>query len=307
MRNKMFGLLVATITLLLVGAAQAAPTFPGIVPLPDGFAPEGVVTGDGTELFAGSLATGAIYRADLRTGQGEVVVTPPEGRTAVGLAFDKRSGLVYAAGGDTGMAFVYDPDTGQTAATYELTAPGTFINDVIVTRSAAYFTDSFRPFIYRVPLGPDGALPDASAVEEIELGGDYVFVSGDFNANGIEATPDGKWLILVHSSRGELYRVHPATGEASLVDLGGDAVPSGDGILLQGHTLYVVQNFLNQIAVVELAPDLLSGDVTDRISDPAFRIPTTAANFGPYLYAVNARFDTPAGPDVEYEVVQIRK
>jgi hypothetical protein len=77
--------------------------------------------------------------------------------------------------------------------------------------------------------------------------------------------------------------------------------------LLQGHTLYVVQNQLNQIAVVELSPDYLAGNVVETITDPAFRVPTTIAGFGPYLYVVNARFGTPVTPDTEYEVVQVRR
>lgn len=304
MKKKSIAILFVALLLLVVGVA-AAETFPKIIPLPNGFAPEGIVTGYGTELFAGSLVDGSIYRADLRTGEGEVVVTPPEGRVAVGLSFDRRSGLLFVAGGGTGMAFVYDPDTGETAATYTLTTESSFVNDVIVTRRAAYFTDSFRPVIYRLPLGPRGELPDAGAVQEITLSGDFVFVPGGFNANGIEAIQNGRALIVVHSSRGELYRVDPATGEATLIDLGGDAVPAGDGILLLGHTLYVVQNQLNQIAVVELASNYLSGDVTQTITDPAFRVPTTIASFGRFLYVVNARFGVTPGPDVEYEVVQV--
>jgi len=307
MRKKLVGLLIMAVALLFVVGAATADAFPKIIPLPNGFAPEGVATGYGTDLFAGSLVDGSIYRADLRTGEGEVVVTPPEGRVAVGLSFDRRSGLLFVAGGGTGMAFVYDPETGETAATYELTTEDSFVNDVIVTRDAAYFTDSFRPYIYRVPLGARGALPDATAVEEIELSGDFVFVPGSFNANGIEALHNGRALIVVHSSRGELYRVDPASGDASLVDLGGDAVPAGDGILLLGKTLYVVQNQLNQIAVVEMSSNFLAGSVTETITDPAFRVPTTVASFGRYLYAVNARFGVTPGPDVEYEVVQVRR
>lgn len=41
------------------------------------------------------------------------------------------------------------------------------------------------------------------------------------------------------------------------------------------------------------------------ITDPYFRIPATASDFGSALYAVNARFDVPTGPDVEYEVVRV--
>lgn len=300
-------LVLAFGTLFAVGSVAAA-AFPQIVPLPNGFAPEGVVTGYGTDLYAGSLADGSIYRADLRTGEGEVVVSAPEGGVAVGLAFDRRSGLLFVAGGNTGMAFVYDPQTGDTAASYELTTEeNTFVNDVIITRDAAYFTDSFRPFYYRVPLGPGGSLADATAVEEIELGGDFEFVPDAFNANGIEALPNGKALIVVNSTTGDLYLVEPASGTATLIDLGGGSVPAGDGILLHGKTLYVVQNQLNQIAVLRLAPDYLSGEITGTITNPAFDVPTTVASFGPYLYAVNARFGTPPGPDVEYDVVQVRR
>jgi hypothetical protein len=211
------------------------------------------------------------------------------------------------AGGPSGMAYVYDPDTGETAGSYTLTTESTFVNDVIVTNDAAYFPDSFRPYFYRLPLGPGGSLPEAGAVEEIELTGDYVFLPGSFNANGIEATGGGEWLIIVHSAEGKLYRVNPTTGEATLVDLDGDAVPNGDGILLQGDTLYVVQNQLNQIAVVELSEDLTTGAVVETITSPDFDVPTTVAGFGSYLYAVNARFGTTPGPDVEYDVIQVKK
>lgn len=185
------------------------------------------------------------------------------------------------------------------------TEPTTFINGVIVTRDAAYFTDSFRPVFYRLPLGPGGGLPDPTAVAEIPLSGDYVFVPGQFNANGIEATPDGKTLIIVNTVTGTLYRVDPWSGEATEIDLGGSAVPNGDGILLSGYTLYVVQNFLNQVSVVQLAPNLASGEIVQVITHPMFDIPTTAAKFGSRIYVVNARFTTPPTPTTDYWVVQL--
>lgn len=319
MKKRVVGLLALCVGLLCAAGPVAATAetaklrtpagqnteFPEIIPLPNGFAPEGVVVGHGTDIYAGSLVDGSIYRADLSTGEGEIAVSSPEGGVAVGLSFDRRSGLLFVAGGATGMAFVYDPETGETAATYELTTEESFVNDVIVTRRAAYFTDSFRPFIYRVPLGPAGALPDASEVEEIELGGEFVFVPGGFNANGIEAIQGGRALIIVNSTTGDLYRVNPRSGEARQIDLGGASLPNGDGILLVGRMLYVVQNQLNQIAVVRLAPNFLSGEITNVITDPDFRVPTTVTSFGQYLYAVNARFGVTPGPDVEYEIVQV--
>ena len=46
---------LAALTFAAGGSAREA--FPTVVPLPDGFQPEGIATGYGPELFAGSLAT----------------------------------------------------------------------------------------------------------------------------------------------------------------------------------------------------------------------------------------------------------
>lgn len=303
-------ILAAVLVFVLAGTYQAGAQelFPKILPLPDAWQPEGIATGRGTDYYVGSLANGAIYKGDLRTGEGGVLVEGVQGRAITGLKVDKRTNYVFASGHASGKAYVFDGSTGQKLAEYQLTtATPTFINDVVITRDAAYFTDSQRPYLYKLPLGPGGSLPAPDAVEVIELGGDFVFVPGAFNANGIDAPANGKVLVIVHSSRGELYTVNPQTGVADLIDLNGGSVPNGDGILLQGKTLYVVQNRLNQIAVVELDPRLNEGTITRLITDPAFRVPTTVAQFGTWLYAVNARFGTPPTPDTEYEVVKVNK
>jgi hypothetical protein len=253
----------------------------------------------------GSIPSGAIFHGNLRSGKGELLVEPQEGRMAIGLAFDRRSRYLYAAGGPTGKGFVYDARSGETVAILDLTDPGSFINDVVVTRRAAYFTDSSRPVLYRVPLLEAGKLPDPPVVEEIPLSGDYVFVPEEFNANGIEATRNGRWLVIVHSFRGELYRVDPDTGQATLIELNGGSVQNGDGLLLRRGKLFVVQNFLNQIAVVRLNDPLTSGRIVRTVTDPDLRIPTTNDNFRNALYVVNARFDTPPTPETEYEVVRV--
>ena len=99
----------------------------------------------------------------------------------------------------------------------------------------------------------------------------------------------------------------PDTGEATDIDLGVESVTNGDGILLQGTTLYVVRNQLNQIAKIQLSPDLSSGTLIDTITDENFDVPTTLALFGSRLYAVNARFGTPATPTTEYSIVQVER
>jgi len=284
--------------------ARAAETYPAVIALPNGWLPEGIVTGRGPVIYSGSRANGAIYAANLRTGEGEIIVAGQSGRVAVGLSFDARSNYIFAAGGPTGKGYVYDAVTGELVQEYTLTAPGTFVNDVIVTRDAAYFTDSGRAVYYRVPLGPGGRLAAQSAVETIALTGEYQQVAG-FNSNGIEATPNGKELIIVNSSSGLLYRVEPLSGEATAIDLGGASVSAGDGLLLHGRTLYVVRNQINQIVVVKLANDLSSGQVVDTITQPNFDVPTTIAEFGSALYVVNARFSTPPTPDTTYTIVRV--
>ncbi len=283
-------LFVALLLELPPMAVFAESAFPRIINLPDDFQPEGIAVGRGTNFYVGSLGNGSIYRGDLRTGAGSIFVQPESDRLIAGLYVNKKSNILFAAGTLSGQAFAFDAESGTLLATYQLaTAFPSLVNDVIVTRDAAYFTDSFQPFLYRVPLGPFGTLPDQSSVERIPLGGDFVEVPGSFafNSNGIVASPNGEWLIIV--SRGDLYRVDPQTGNAIKVDLGGGNLSSGDGMRLQGYTLYVVRNQMNQIAVVELALDFASGTIVSAITDPNFDVPTTVARFGPWLYAINSQ------------------
>jgi sugar lactone lactonase YvrE len=306
-RGSLRSFVLALVLVLATGTAvhARAQPFPEVIALPNNLQPEGIARGRGTDFYVGSLANGAIYKGDLRTGQGRVFVPGQTGRVAVGLEFDQRSGLLFVAGGPTGSAYAYDTRTGEQVDVFALSPSGSFVNDAVVTGRAAYFTDSLKPVLYVVPLSPRG-LPDPSSVRVLPLGGDWEQVPG-FNANGIEATPDGRWLIVVNSTSGVLYRIDPVTGEATRIDLAGQTVQAGDGLLLDGGTLYVVRNQLNQIAVVELSPDLASGRVTGAITSPHFRIPTTVTEFGHALYAVNARFGMPPGPGETYEVVGVPK
>ena len=303
-RHSLLAVLMVALCLTMIGATTIAP-LPKTIPLPNGFQPEGIAAGEGKTFFVGSIPTGAIYRGDLVSGQGEVLVPAQAGRNSIGLKYNSRSGLLFVAGGPTGKAFVYDAESGANVAEIQLSSLPSFINDVVITRQAAYFTNSFQPTLYRVPLTKNGELPDPPVSEEIPLGGDYQFQPGAFNANGIDATSNGKRLIIVNSSEGALYSVDPKTGFATRIDLGADSVANGDGILLKGKTLYVVQNAFNQVAVVDLDSDFRSGEVEELITSPLFRVPTTIARFGGALYVVNARFGTPPTPDTDYDVVRV--
>jgi hypothetical protein len=160
-----------------------------------------------------------------------------------------------------------------------------------------------------VPLGRRGDLPGVAEVEEVPLTGDFdpspaPFV---FKTNGSDALPSGDWLVVVNNAAGALYRVGPTIGYAAEIDLGGEQVTAGDGILLDGLTLYVMLNRLNEIAVIELDRTLTSGELVDTITGSNFRVPTTIAEFGNAHYAVNAHFGTAPTPETAYEVVRVLK
>jgi sugar lactone lactonase YvrE len=299
---RRLALLAVAVAVLAAPAALAKGSFPDVIPLPNGWQPEGIAIGNGNTFYVGSIPTGAIYRGDLRTGQGAPFIAGATGRAATGLEFDRNR--LFVSGASTGKAFVYDTKTGALLREYQLaTGTGaTFVNDVVVTDKAAYFTDSNRPVIYRVALSGK-TLGDAQA---IPLTGDYQHVAG-FNLNGIDATPNGKTLIAVQTATGKLFTIDPATGATKAIDLGGATVVNGDGILLQGSTLYVVQNQNNKITVIKLAPDLSHGTVVRTITDSDFSVPTTIDRHGDRLYAVNARFGTPNPASATYSVVAVRR
>ncbi|WP_410789734.1 SMP-30/gluconolactonase/LRE family protein [Kribbella sp. C-35] len=297
-RTALAGLPAVLLGLASTSAASAAPTtepFPSKFALPNGFQPEGIAIARGTAYF-GSRADGDIYAADLRTGRGKVISQGP-GTGSLGMKVD-RFGRLFVAGAAGGNGRVIDTRTGEVLASYTFTtATPTFVNDVILAKDGAYFTDSQQPVFYRVA----GAKP-----ETVPLTGDYQHLPGN-NANGISLTPDGRALIMVQSSTGFLLRVDPHTGVARRIDLGDALMTNGDGLLLLGRTLYVVQNRLNKIAVLNLNHTGTRGEVVGELTSPTFDVPTTVAAFGNRLYLPNARFTTSPTPTTEYWVTAVER
>ena len=138
-----------------------------------------------------------------------------------------------------------------------------------MTKKAAYFTDSQQPAISRIAIGKHGAPGDLTT---IPLTGDYQHVAGQFNLNGIVATANGKALIAVQTVAKKLFLIDPASGATKAIDTGTYDLANGDGLLLHGKTLYVVQNRSNQIAVFRL-----SRTSRRRRSSRSSRIPTSTS------------------------------
>lgn len=289
----------ALLTESVAAKGGASGNFPAVIALPIGFQPEGIATGEGRTFYVGSIPSGAVRKGDYLTGTTEPLVPAQAGRAAIGL--EEAGGRLFVSGGPTGKAFVYDAATGADVAVLTLTTLSpTFINDVVVTEEAAYFTDSRNQQFYRVERA-------TLAVTTVPITGDLVYTTG-FNANGIDATPDGQTLVIVQTNQGKLFTADPETGVTDLIELpSGQSVVNGDGILLHGRNLYVVQNQLNQVTTVHLSPDLTAGDVVGVTTSPDFRVPTTIAKFGERLYAVNARFGVQNPQSADFSVVGFRR
>jgi sugar lactone lactonase YvrE len=293
---------VAVVVLTLAAPARATP-FPSVIVIPGATSAEGIASGAGTTFFAGDLFRGDIYRGDVRSGEASLFIDAPAGRNALGMKVDVAHGLLFVAGGFVGQAYVYNARTGADVAVFQLGTPGdgTIVNDVALANGAAWFTDSVHPRLFRVPIAADGSIGSPST---LTLTGPAAAITGAFNLNGIAATPDGKTLIVAHSSNGTLYTVNPTTGASA--GIAGANTPFVDGILLETGRVWAVENFANQIVELRLSPDLSSATIQRTITSSAFEVPTTVARFGSRLAAVNAKFDTGFPPTAtSYEVVVV--
>ena len=339
MRVLLTSTLAVVFCTLSMGAA-AQQNWPEAIAIPIGFEAEGIELGKGHEFFLGanSLASlfgeaffgiphepsefaGAIYKGNLRTGEGAILV-PPTGKPVSGLSYDPRTDYLYAATGfadlvtgiiiDQGV-IVYDASSGDFIMEIGF-GDNIIINDCLVTRTGVYCTDSFNPNLYKLVLEKGGRLPSTPVVEVIPMSG-FEMVPG-FNANGLAGDFDGKQLVIVNIATGVLYRVDTASGEASTIAIEGaeQLFPDGDGLYLDGRTLYIMQNFSNKIAVVQLSGDLSGGEFIKNIPGEGeinpLNVATTIIGFGNSLYAINTNFfervfGNPA--EIQSEVVRLRK
>jgi hypothetical protein len=290
----------------LASPATAAPR-PDRIALETGSLPEGIAAGPGRTFFVGARSDGDIYVGDVREDTVTRLVdgTTP-GAAAVGMFYDRRSGLLWVAGGGPasrglGTVTAYDGSREVFSTTI---AGARFLNDLVVTRDAVYVTDSFDDALVVIPLDRRGR--PAGPAESLPLTGEYVQPAG-FGANGIRALPGGD-LVLV--SGGVLYAVDRSTGAAEVIEVSGRQLRGGDGLELRGRTLYVVNGYGgDEVVVLRLSGDGTSARtlrvIAERSPDQLDR-PTTAALVAGSLYVVNGRFSV-AGPTTENFVTRLPK
>lgn len=261
---------------------------PGDTVFPEGIAYQ-PTTGD---FFVSSTTDGTIFRGNVQS-ESAMVFLPggTDGRTtAIGLKVDDYQDRLFVAGGNTGQIFVYDTDSGQLLGKFNNQKTSTFINDAAISRNGdAYFTDSSDPILYKVSTNEADELEFSAW---LDLTGTAIVYQSGFNLNGIAATNNGKYLIVVQTNTGKLFRIDIASKQVTEIDLGGATLTNGDGILLsRRRTLYVVRNQNELIVKVQLSEDFSRGSVISSTTDPSFAYPTTIAQARKRLLVVNSQFD----------------
>ena len=271
------------------------------LPGPQDF-PEGVAVDAARGVaYTGSAATGTIYAVNL--GSGAVTKFAEGGgqgrASALGLKVDAQ-GRVWAAGGASGTVSVLRPDGFPVAILNTPKSPNAYVNDLTPAPDGnVYVTDSSRPVIFRVT-------PDLKLSAWLDLSGTPIRYAPGINLNGIVATPDGRALLTVQLNTGDLWRIDLRTRAVRRVMTG---LTRGDGLLLDGRTLYVVRNAEGVITKVNLNADFTAGQIVAEEPLMGLRFPTTLAAFGGDLIVPQGQLDKLQGgtPETPFRLTRFNK
>ena len=293
-------LTLATAILLLAPVIPASAATRVIV-LPGATSAEGITAAGGGTYYTGDLIAGTIFREDVKRGTAERFIEAPPGAMAAGVDLDRRHDLLFVAGGKAGKAYVYDVRTKAKVADFTFGDPRTsYVNDVAVTPQGAWFTDSYHPQLFFVPVVA-GVL---GAPRTLPLSGPGAGGSPDtFFMNDVIATPSGDTLLVAATTPGKVYKINPVTGVSAEIE--GVNAPGVASLVLEGHRLWAVQ-LDDKITRWCLDGDLSRGTADGTITDPLFDQPVSAAKIGDRLAVVNSHIFSgypPTSPT--YEVLLV--
>ena len=323
---------LGTSSLSLLAVACAQPTEPAAaisgeaqieraceataIELPgDDFYPEGVAADGAGALYVGSLATGAIVRAE-PCGEVTSFVPRKSGRGTLGLLVDSDAAMLWTCDIDPAFAspaalIGYDLATGAEAARHPFPAGAVVCNDIAQGADGSlYLTDSFGARILRVPGATRG---DGRPAEVWLTHPSFAVAPGAFGLNGITVVDDR--LFTVSFANGTLHRVGIGAGGAPIgpVEIALDRPLTGlDGLKARGsRTLFAVENRLtseveqSDLIRIDLAGDRGATQVIARDLDGA----TTFAATGRSAWIAEGQLDhllgiDPNPPTLPFRVVR---
>jgi sugar lactone lactonase YvrE len=287
-----------------IQVTQERYTLPG-----DTLFPEGIAFNGRTGIFyTGSTTSGDIYGVNVQTGTINLFA-PGAGqnrRVATGMKIDGKNRL-WVCGGAEGKIHVLNLTNGTVLRTWDAKAlyGAGFINDCISDGSYIYFTDSQVRKIYRAKVDAD-TVPATLEQWLTFTDSQIPFAATGTNANGIVNTPDNRYLIVVVSTSGKLYRIEKATQAITEITLN-TPVTAGDGMYLDGSFLYVSRNANNQIFPVQLNAGFNQGTVGNGFGI-GLLFNTTIDKVGGYFLAVNGQLNrrgTPPTPALPFTVTRV--
>lgn len=276
------------------GMVQGRVTIEGAGVFPEGIAFD-ARTG---AAYVGSSSEGHLYRIGPQASQAEVFQLggSPGRQAAFGMKVDAH-GRLWIAGGPFNTVAVVDLQTAATLAVVEGPKDSQpFLNDLALTATYAYVTDSFRPVLWRIATTPG---TPAALEPWLDLRTTPVrYLPNKINLNGIVASPDGRWLLAIQLATGQLWRIDTASRAVVEVKVDGGSLLNGDGLVLAAsNDLYVIRNADNELTRVVLTDDWAGGRVVQRLRDPRLKYPTTAAVSGSgSLMVVNSQLDRQKAP-----------
>ena len=205
---------VATVATAVLAEARISTAFPDSIDLPNGWRPEGVVVGRGSNVYVGStLAVGALWHGDLRTGEGEILFPGGTGQVTVGLEHDQHD-RIWAAGGPTGVGKV-----------------STQTGSLLSRHTPSWLRARGSSMTWSSPLRPrTSPIPWAVSSSPCRSGPAVSFPIPEHRpARHRRRQPDrhrdhARQQGPHRGSAGDLYRVDPATGTTTEIDLGGENV-----------------------------------------------------------------------------------
>ncbi|MGY2896643.1 superoxide dismutase family protein [Deinococcus sp. UYEF24] len=251
-------------------------------------------------IFTGSAKTGDIYAIDADSGKTTLFSEGgAQGRSsALGLKVDAQ-GRLWVAGGATGAVSVLSRDGAPVATLTTPSSPNPYLNDLIPTPDGSvYVTDSVRPVIWQVR--------DMKIDAWLDLTATPIKYGPGINLNGVVATPDGHYLLTIQLNTGELWRIDTRTKAVIKIMAG---LVHGDGLLLDGHTLYVGRNADQVIAKVGLNTDYSSGKLVAEEPLGGLRYPSTLIMLGNDLVSTQSQLDKLQGgtPETPFRLTRFRK
>jgi sugar lactone lactonase YvrE len=253
--------------------------------------PESVAVYDG-KYYTGGVCSGKVYRGDLTKRRAAVFV--PAGPDPVPVAGIEATAtrLIVATGSS---AKVYNRFTGERIARFSngLEPGDSIVNDVAVAPDGdAYLTEYALSKIYRIPA--NGIAHPQPGVQNLQV---WLNLRGTTfpihrnSANGIAATPDGRFLIVTQFKTGELYRIRISDQHVSKIRLRGKHLAGPDGIVLSdADVLYVVEYGKQRIAEIRLSDHYDHGRVVSRTTSPRFRCPSGVDIAGDRLLVSNLQY-----------------